>query len=251
MKKLTPGTRLVIGKNSVKELIRWSPERVECLLATQDVSSLEGATSFEIRRLSNEALSSLAQSDSHQGLAAVVREREKIGFKERIAELAAMPASLVVVLAEVEDPHHLGAIFRASEVFGVDLLIWSARHSPGVTASVTKVAVGATELVPYCEVANTNDGLRKLKDAGYWIVAASSSSDNKDSRAKRLSDFEFLPHTVIVFGGEGSGIPRLTLELCDFVVSIEQSGKIDSLSLSQAAAIFLHEAQRQRRASIK
>ena len=241
MKKLEHGTRLVIGKNSVKEALRWAPDRVVSCLATKEPRSLLGEdldSQHSWQKIDFDSLTDLAKSDSHQGIALIVREAQKLDLKPTLKTLAAKEKSRIVVLTTVQDPHHLGAIFRAAEAFGIDLIIWSSQHSTGLTPSVTKVAVGATELVPYCEVSNVNDAIRKLKDAGFWIVAADPGPDHQS-----LSGFEFPGHSVIVLGAEGEGIPRLTLELSDFRVAIPQSGKIDSISLSQAAAVFMYQAQ--------
>lgn len=242
--KIERGTRLIIGKNSVREVLRWAPERILHFFSTKEPTAMlddGNAANFTWKKLEYDELSDLAGSDSHQGLSVVVRERNRASFKEILKELVIKEKCRVVLLSSVQDPHHLGAIFRAAEVFGIDLIVYSAQHSTGITPAVTKVAVGATELVPHCEVSNINDALRKLKEAGFWVVAAEPGNDQQD-----LAKFDFPRQTAIVFGAEGEGIPKLTLELSDFRVAISQVGKIDSLSLSQAAAIFLYEAQREK-----
>lgn len=242
MKRLGQGTRLVIGKNSVREVLRWASERIVSFVAIKEPTSILGEpidSGYPWQKTDFDSLTELAKSDGHQGIAVIVREKPKSDLKSCIKMMAAKDKCTVVVLSSIQDPHHLGAIFRASEAFGVDLLIWSTQHSTGITAAVTKVAVGSTELVPYCEVANVNDALRKLKEAGFWVIAAEPGADQHS-----LASFDFPSRSVIVLGAEGEGIPRLTLQLSDFHVAIEQSGKIDSISLSQAAAIFLYQAVR-------
>lgn len=242
MKKLEPGTRIIIGKNSVKEVLSWAAERITTFLSTKEPHLLLGSDSakqYRWQKVDFDSLSDLVKSDSHQGIAVVVKEPQRLDFKNTIKKLALKEKAVVAVLSSVQDPHHLGAIFRAAEAFGIDLLLWSTQHSTGITPAVTKVAVGATELVPYCEISNINDAIRKLKEAGFWVIAAEPGE-----KQQHLADFKFPTHSAIVLGAEGEGIPRLTLELSDFQVAISQMGKIDSISLSQAAAIFFHESQR-------
>jgi 23S rRNA (guanosine2251-2'-O)-methyltransferase len=240
MKAIPQGSRLVIGRNSVRELLAWRPERVSKILLAKG----KGSPDFDlphklVEMLDFDAITKLSNSDSHQGIAAIVKDTcSSENFKTKLKTLEQAERALVLILATVQDPHHLGAAFRAAEVFGVDLLIFGQNNSVGLTPSATKAAVGATELVDFSQVANVNEAIRKLKQANFWIVAAEPDID----KGIKLNAFDFPAKTAIVFGAEGQGLARLTKELSDFQVYIPQTGKIDSLSLSQAISIFLYQA---------
>ena len=104
----------------------------------------------------------------------------------------------------------------------------------GITPSCRKASVGASELVRHIEVSNLVDAILKLKDSGFWIVAAEAVEG-----ARVLGDFEFPEKTAIVAGSEGRGVSQLVMKHADFVVKIPLSGKINSLNVSQAVAVML------------
>ena len=68
---------------------------------------------------------------------------------------------------------------------------------------------------------------------------------------KHLSQADFTRDCCIVFGSEGPGISEIVLESCDETVSIPMPEKIDSLNVGAAAAVFLYEANRQRKKTLR
>ncbi len=237
-KKIPPGTRLVIGRNSVNELIRWNKNRIIKIYSSKKAEKLDLSPRL-IESVDFDYISELSNSDSHQGIAALIQDTSsEISFKQHLKNLESKSNPKILMLSVVQDPHHLGAAFRAAEVFGIDLVVFGQSNSTSLTPVVSKVSVGATELVPYCQVSNVNEAIRKAKDAHFWIVAAEPPDSNQQGQS--LESFEFPEKSLIVFGAEGEGLPRLTKELSDFQVYIRQKGKIDSLSLSQAISIFMY-----------
>ena len=237
-----PQGDLLIGRNSLREVLAFAPERV------MKVFSAEGNEAGErdeliaelrqreipVERVPRDTLSEMAESSAHQSFIAVLKPRPDIDFKVFLEKHKDQEQSLIVALDEIEDPHNVGAILRASECFGVDGLIISKNRGCQITPAVRKVSVGASELVDIIKVGNLVEALRRAKDAQYWIVGAAVSD-----KAVSIDAFEFPKRAVIVLGAEGEGMKRLVREQVDYEVFIPMHGRIDSLNVSQAAAVFL------------
>ena len=146
----------------------------------------------------------------------------------------------VVLLDHLEDPHNFGAIIRTCEAAGVDAIIIPKKRSVEVNSTVMKVSAGALNNIHIIEVNNLVDGIKKLKDNGYWIYGT-------DMNDTKYTDLEYDEKTALVIGAEGTGISDLVKRNCDFVVSIPMVGKINSLNASVAAAIVIYEVVRQRK----
>jgi 23S rRNA (guanosine2251-2'-O)-methyltransferase len=141
----------------------------------------------------------------------------------------------------VQDPHNLGACLRTADAAGVHAVIVPRDRAARVTPTVRKVASGATESVPLFSVTNLARTLRALKEAGIWIYGASDAADSD------LYAADLTGPLALVLGAEGRGLRRLTCELCDHLVAIPMSGRVESLNVSVAAGVLLYEVKRQRR----
>ena len=108
-----------------------------------------------------------------------------------------------------------------------------------VNDTAVKAASGATAYLKVAKVTNINDAIRELKERNVWVYAC-------DFGGEAPFNADFKDNTALVVGSEGSGVKRLTRELCDAVVTIPECGKINSLNASVAAGIMLYEAAKQR-----
>jgi 23S rRNA (guanosine2251-2'-O)-methyltransferase len=238
--------RLVIGKHAVTELLRRAPKRVEKILQAgkglpEEISKVIATNRLRLEQLSFDELSELAGSDSHQGLAAVLKERRYYSLAEFRDKLADQEKALIVMLDGVFDPHNVGAIMRAAECFDVAGIIWSKNRGASLTPTVTKSAAGASELLPLVQVSNLADTIRKLREDGFWSAATALTD-----RAENLSNFEPPAKLILILGSEGKGVSNLLIKEADFILQAPMLGSIDSLNVSQAAAVFLYELQRER-----
>lgn len=185
-----------------------------------------------------------AVSDNHQGVIAFV---SPVSYVE-VADILAVAKErgedpLIVILAEVEDPHNLGAVMRTCECAGVHGVIIAKHGAAPITETVMKVAAGAAEYVPVARVANLSQAIRELKENGLWIAGTSMTG------AVSLWEADLTGGLAIVMGNEGRGIPPLVAKNCDFMVKIPMSGKINSLNVSASAAVLIYEVLRQRQSS--
>lgn len=138
-----------------------------------------------------------------------------------------------LVLDGIEDPHNLGSIIRSSECGGVHGIVIGKNRQVGVTDTVIKVAEGASEHVPVARVTNINDAIRELKSRGVWVYAL-------DAGGLDIYGFDLKGKVALVVGAEGKGVSRLTMQLCDGVLSLPMRGKINSLNAAVAAALGIY-----------
>jgi 23S rRNA (guanosine2251-2'-O)-methyltransferase len=145
---------------------------------------------------------------------------------------------IVLVLDQLSDPHNVGAILRTAAAFAVTAVVVQERHAPPQSGTLAKAASGAMEIVPYVEVVNIARALDKLADEGFWRIAL--AGDGQDSIAQAVSKGDI----ALVLGSEGGGIRRLVREHCDTTAFIPIDKAVESLNVSNAAAIALYEMRR-------
>lgn len=141
---------------------------------------------------------------------------------------------LIICLDRVEDPMNLGAIIRSAVAFDVPLVL-EKRHSPPLNETVAGASAGTIFKAKIHRTTNLPSFLKRTKMNGYWVVCA-------DKKGESLAEFSFPERSIIVLGSEGRGLRKSVKSLCDFAVTIPMKGKIDSLNVSVAAAIFLYTA---------
>jgi 23S rRNA (guanosine2251-2'-O)-methyltransferase len=181
-------------------------------------------------------LERLCGSPDHQG---VVAEVDPYPYADRNA-LLRREGELIVALDQVQDPRNLGAVCRSAELAGAAGVVIPERRAAEVTAVTCKASAGAVEHLPIARVRNLADWLEEAKAAGFWIWGAAAGADSPPW------DADLSGSTVVVLGGEGSGIRPRVASACDGLVALPQRGKIDSLNVSAAATALLFEAVRQR-----
>jgi 23S rRNA (guanosine2251-2'-O)-methyltransferase len=145
----------------------------------------------------------------------------------------------VLLLDQVSDPHNIGAILRSAAAFDAGAVITTDRNAPAESGVMAKAASGALELVPLIMVGNLVQAIELLKKAGYWIYGL-------DGEAKQaINAVKLDKKSALVLGAEGRGLRRLTGEHCDMLVRLPISERMESLNVSNAAAIALYELYRQ------
>jgi len=150
---------------------------------------------------------------------------------------------VVLVLDQITDPHNVGAIFRSAAAFAATAIVTTARHSPEATGVLAKSASGALEHLPLITVQNLARTLAALKARGFLVIGLDSSGeDDLDGLALRRP-------LALVLGAEGKGLRQLTKETCDHVARLDLPGAIQSLNVSNAAAVALYIARSRARTS--
>lgn len=207
-------------------------ERARRLLAAAS------AAAVPVRQVSKSDIDMRAPELRHQGVLALIPERELLG--EDALEAPASPERIFLALDGVQDPHNLGACLRTAEAVGATAVIIPKDRAAGLSPVVLKAAAGAAERVPLIAVTNLTRTLEQLKERGYWVTGLAGEA------TESLFDVDLTGPLVLVMGAEGAGMRRLTRETCDRLVKIPMLGKTESLNVSVAAAVCLYEAFRQR-----
>ena len=146
----------------------------------------------------------------------------------------------VLVIENLEDPHNLGALIRTALCAGVDFILIPKDRCVPPNPTVSRSSAGAMEHAAVFMITNTASILRELKSSGAWVFGLDATGD------KMIYDADLTGHIVLVIGGEHKGIRPLVKKECDFLLSIPNKGKINSLNASVAGGIAMFEALRQR-----
>jgi len=186
-------------------------------------------------------LTKLSSSHGHQGVVALAEViNTQNSLDELLESLDPSTAPLLLVLDGVTDPHNLGACLRVADGAGAHAVIAPKDHAVGINATVSKVASGAAETVPYFMVTNLARTIGELKERQIWIVGASDEANTT------LYQADLRGPLALVLGAEGSGLRQLTKKSCDALVQIPMLGAVESLNVSVASGICLYESVRQR-----
>jgi len=155
--------------------------------------------------------------------------------------LAGSPPSrrIALVLDQISDPHNVGAILRTAAAFSVSAVVVQDRHAPPESGVLAKAASGALDIVPYVEVVNIARALEELGDKGFWRIALAGGGESTLREAATGS-----ADIARVLGSECSGIRRLVRERCDVAAYIPVDPAMESLNVSNAAAVALYELRR-------
>ena len=242
-----PKDNITFGRNPVTEALKSGRDIDKILIlkgaaegSVSKITALAKERGIPLVRTEKQALDRLSHGLNHQGVAAYV---SAYSYKtiDDIIEKARQQSEepLIVILANLEDPHNLGAIMRTAECAGAHGVIIPKRNACGLTETVAKTSAGAIEYVPCVRVSNIVRTIEDLKSRGFWIAAC-------DMGGAEYYNTDLTGKLAVVIGSEGEGISRLVKENCDFTVSMPMVGKITSLNASNAAAVLLYEIRKQR-----
>jgi 23S rRNA (guanosine2251-2'-O)-methyltransferase len=237
---------IVIGRNPVRELLASQRaidkifiqrgERTGSIIPLAAEAAARGIVTVEVEK---QKLDAMCGGAAHQGIIALAAEKEYCEIADILAlanEKGEKP--FVIVCDEINDPHNLGAIIRSADCLGAHGVIIPKRRAVGLSATVSKASAGALEGMLVAKATNISAAIDELKEAGLWVYAA-------DMDGTPYYELSFDSPTAIVLGSEGSGVSRLVREKCDFIASIPQYGKVNSLNVSNAAAILMSEVAKQ------
>jgi 23S rRNA (guanosine2251-2'-O)-methyltransferase len=170
----------------------------------------------------------------HQGVIIEAEPLEDLWLADLLAEAA--ERSTLLVLDQVTDPHNVGAILRSAAAFGALGIVTQDRHSPPEGGVIAKAASGALERVPWVRVVNLARALEEIAEAGFWRIGLAGDVDLD------LKDALGPPRVALVLGAEGPGMRSNTREHCDALARLPITDAVESLNVSNAAAIALYAA---------
>lgn len=223
------------GRHAVEAALKNPERQHRKLWATREaIDTLDGELppGFTIEYAEAADLGRLVAKDApHQGLVLECSPLEDVFLDEVALGEAGRP---IVVLDQVTDPHNVGAILRSAAAFRAAAIVTQDRHAPPEGGVLAKSASGALETVPWVRVVNLSRALDELAEAGYWRIGLAGEADAV------LADVMPTGPLVIVLGAEGEGMRQNIAAHCDVLAKLPISSAIESLNVSNAAAIALY-----------
>ena len=175
---------------------------------------------------------------THQGYVAEVEHLDYPSLKEFIIEKNNLN---FVCLDEVTDPRNIGSIIRSAASFNIDGIIVKERHFQDESKLLYKSASGCMELMNIFQVANINSTIKYLREKNFWVYAFETGA------SKEITDIEWKGNNILLFGSEGKGIKTHTSKYADFNVRIDINNMVESLNISNSAAIVFHHINKNKK----
>ena len=169
----------------------------------------------------------------HQGLVAEVDPLEEIWLGDLLQQGADDKRPLVV-LDQVTDPHNVGAVLRSAAAFDALGIVTQDRHAPPESGALARSASGTLETVPWVRVVNLARALEEIAEAGFWRIGLTGHATG--TLAEVMGDARI----ALVLGAEGEGMRQNTEAHCDQLARLPISPRVESLNVSNAAAVALY-----------
>ena len=232
----TPNRPRLWGKHAVAAALDNPERKVLRAWATREAAAFMQFPNEVAVTLADVAdLARLVPNDApHQGVVVEVEPLEDAWLDELIGRPD--ERAILLVLDQVTDPHNVGAILRSAAAFGAIGIVTQDRHSPPESGVVAKAASGALERVPWARVVNLARALEEVGESGFWRLGLAGDSGTE------LKDALGSPRIALVLGAEGAGLRPNTREHCDALARLPISDAIESLNVSNAAAVALYAA---------
>ena len=235
---------LIVGKHAVTEALKNSSRSVLRVYLTEDskknmnrenqnLNILKGIKIFYKNKKELDRLCGNEQI-SHQGLIAEIEHKEELSLKNYLNLNENKKNITFVALEDVTDPRNIGSIIRCASSFNIDGIIVKERIFPNESKLLYKSASGCMEHINIFQVSNINTALKFLKTKDFWICGF----DNKGE--KDFTTYDWNGNNVLLFGSEGYGLKYQTIKNADFIMKININKKVESLNISNSAAIVFH-----------
>ena len=237
-------TFLIAGKHAVTEALKNHKRTVLKVFLTEESKKTINKENQNLNLLKNinlffknkKELDRLCSREqiSHQGLIAEIEHLENLTIKDYLNSYQNKKIITFVALEEVTDPRNIGSIIRSAASFNIDGLIVKERSFPRESKLLYKSASGCMEYMNIFEVSNISSTLKYLKDKNFWICGF-----DKDGK-KDFTKHDWTGRNVLLFGSEGYGLKYQTKKNSDFLLKIIINEKIESLNISNSAAVVFH-----------
>ena len=237
-------TQVIYGVNPLIESLKSKERDIDTLFLlrekkgelVQQLLRLAAKKRIPVIYKTREEMDILSGNGVHQGVAGI---RKAFSYTS-IEEIVLWPPEkknkrLIVLLDGITDPQNMGAMIRTGHCFGVDGFIIPENRSASLTATVLKASAGALLHMPVAMVVNLARAIDFLKEQKFWIYGADMGGTSS------FHSFDCADHVALVMGGEGKGLRPLIRKKCDFLISIAMRSQFDSLNVSVAAGIIIHD----------
>jgi 23S rRNA (guanosine2251-2'-O)-methyltransferase len=235
---------ILFGINAILEKLKASPQEiVEILVSGERAATVEKEArrlGIRVSHVNRVLLDRIAGGVQHQEAVAKVASFRYRPFGEFLDGSRSPDGPRhILILDEITDPRNLGALLRSAEGAGVCHVVIPKDRAVGITSTVVKSSAGAAHHVSVYRVTNLRQAMKQLKAGGFWLAGLEAGA------GASIYSRTYPDKLAIVLGSEGRGMRPLIRQECDFLVSIPMLGKIQSLNVAVAAAVFLYELGRQ------
>ncbi|QBF34980.1 23S rRNA (guanosine(2251)-2'-O)-methyltransferase RlmB [Mycoplasmopsis phocirhinis] len=220
------------GKNSINDaIINKFPLETIYVNSTKLSQKLQQQTTVPVHIKNNDFFNEIT-NENHQGIIAIL----KYFPIHELNTIQRDKPQNVLVLDHIQDPHNLGAIIRTANAFGISHIIISKDRSADITSTVLKISSGGFIGIKFIKVNNIVAALKRLKNIGYWIYSSAL-----DKTALNFDKLEYNKPSVLIIGNEAKGVSQPVLNQSDVIVYIPQYGSVQSLNVSVAAGLLIHQ----------
>ena len=235
---------LIVGKHAVTEALKNPSRNVLKVYLTEDskktinreTQNMNIFKNIKIFYKTKRELDRLCGNEqiSHQGLIAEIEHKEELNLKNYLTINENNKNITFVALEDVTDPRNIGSIIRCASSFNIDGIIVKERIFPSESKLLYKSASGCVEHINIFEVSNINTTLKYLKTKNFWICGFDNNGE------KDFTNHDWNGNNVLLFGSEGYGLKFQTIKNADFIMKININKKVESLNISNSAAIVFH-----------
>jgi 23S rRNA (guanosine2251-2'-O)-methyltransferase len=237
---------ILSGRNAVREALLAKRRRITKVLVAESVTSKDVVAELTslcqdahvpLQALPREALDRQSPELRHQGVLAEVSAYPYVSLEDLLLKAQTQnQAAFILILDNLQDPQNVGSLLRTAEAVGVQGVIVMTQRAVGITPAVSRASAGAVEHLAIAQMTNLAQTLRWLKERGVWIVGVEEHPQAQDYR-----NLAYDMPLALVVGSEGSGLRRLTIDECDYIVRIPMHGLIHSLNVSVAGSLLLYQ----------
>ena len=237
-------TFLIVGKHAVTEALKNPNRTVLKVFLTEDSKKKLNKDNQDQDLLKNikilyktkKELDRLCSKEqiSHQGLIAEIEHLKETNLKDYLKLKENKKNIIFIALEEVTDPRNIGSIIRSAASFNIDGIIVKERSFPSESKLLYKSSSGCIEHVNIFEVSNISTTLKYLKTKNFWVCGFDKNGK------KDFIEHNWEGHNVLLFGSEGYGLKYQTIKNSDFLLKICINKKVESLNISNSAAIVFH-----------
>ena len=231
----------IVGKHAVIEALKNPKRKVLRVFLTEDSKKTIHRENQKQNLLKNikvhfktkKELDKYTSRDQllHQGYVAEIEHLENLNIKDFIKNKKNL---LIACLDNVTDPRNIGSIIRSAASFNIDGIIVKERHFPTESKLMYKSASGCLEHINIFKVSNINSTLKNLREKDFWVYGFDAKAN------KNFTEIQWRGNVILLFGSEGFGMKQHTRKYVDFLVNIKMSQDIESLNISNSAAIAFH-----------
>lgn len=224
------------GRHAVSAALENPERRIKRIMGTREaLAAFDLPKDLPMTYAEAADLGRLVPKDApHQGVVAEVEALDDIFLEDVLA--GARTGRALLVLDQVTDPHNVGAILRSAAAFNALAIVTQDRHAAPESGALARAASGALEIVPWVRVVNLARALEEIAEAEFWRIGLDGKGNVTLDQALGGGK------TALVLGAEGEGLRQNTVAHCDQIARLPISGKVESLNVSNAAAIALYAA---------